>query len=84
MRLIDEARETVARSGFAADVEAKGGKKRNLGLRRDRRALSLTSHHSPATPAALASVSIVSALGAPEPGPPFAVRASARMSEERA
>ena len=46
--------------------------------------LPRTSHHSPAIPAALASVSIVSALGAPEPGPPLAVRASARMNDERA
>ena len=40
LRFVDKTRQAVARLGFAADVEAERCKKRDLGLRRDDRALS--------------------------------------------
>ena len=72
MRFIDEARETVARSGFAADVEAEGGKKRNLGLRRDGGALS--SHVPPFAGDARGARERVDRLGARRSGTGTALR----------
>ena len=40
MRFVDEARQTLARVGFAADLEAERGQKRHLGLRRHDGALA--------------------------------------------
>ena len=40
LRLIDEPRQAVARLGFARDLKPKPGQKRDLGFRRDDRALA--------------------------------------------
>ena len=86
LRFIDEARQAFARLGFAADFEAERREKRDLGLGRNDRALAARRQTiPPAIPAALGElVDRLERWARRTRRPPLAVRASARMSEERA